>query len=77
MRNSVYSLGEIQARVYDTAVIVIGRLTQEATYQGHPTNAQLRTLLIFVRQDGQWRLASLQFTPIGQPPSFARSLQSG
>lgn len=73
MRNSVYTLDETQARVYDTTVIVIGRLTQEATYQGNPTNAQLRAMLISVRQDGQWRLASLQVTPIGQPPSFARS----
>ena len=72
MRNSVYTLDETQARVYNTSAIVVGRLTQEATYQSHPTSAQLRTMLICVRQDGQCHLAGLQVTPIGQPPSFAR-----
>jgi ketosteroid isomerase-like protein len=39
---------------------------------GNPVDAQLRTTLVFIRQQGQWRLASLHYSPIGQPPSFAR-----
>ena len=73
MKYTVHALDETQARAYDGAALVIGRLTQEATYQGNPINAQLRTTLVFIHQDGQWRLAGLQFSPIGQPPSFARS----
>jgi ketosteroid isomerase-like protein len=73
LKYSAHTLDDTNARVYDGAAIVIGRLAQEATYQGNPVNAQLRTTLIFVHQDGQWCLAGLQFSTIGQPPSFARS----
>jgi ketosteroid isomerase-like protein len=73
MRYSVHALDEANARVYNEAAIVIGRLTQEATYRGNPINAQMRTTLIFVQQDGAWRLAGLHFCTIGQPPPFARS----
>jgi len=73
MKYTVHTLDETQARVYDGAAIVIGRLTQEATYQGNPINAQLRTTLVFIQQQGQWRLAGLHFCTIGQPPTFARA----
>lgn len=73
LKYSVHTFDEAKARVYDEAAIVIGRLTQEATYRGNPINAQLRTTLMFIRQHGQWRLAGLHFCNIGQPPPFARS----
>ncbi len=72
MKYSLHKLDEATVRVYDAAAIVIGRLTQEATYRGNPINAQMRTTLVFVRQGGQWRLAGLHFCNIGHPP-FARS----
>lgn len=73
MKYSVHTFDDARARVCDGAAIVIGRLTQEATYRGNPVNAQLRTTLIFIQQEGQWRLAGLQFSNIGQPPPVARS----
>jgi ketosteroid isomerase-like protein len=73
LQYSVHAFDEAKARVYDEAAIVIGRLTQEATYRGNPINAQLRTTLVFIHQDGQWRLAGLHFCNIGQPLPFARS----
>ena len=73
MKYSAHSFDAAMTRVYDSAAIVIGQLTQEATYQGNPIHAQLRTTLIFIHQNGRWRLAGLQFSSIGQPPSFARS----
>ncbi len=39
-------------RVYDEAAILVGRLTQEATFPGNPVNAQLRTTLVVVHQQG-------------------------
>ncbi len=62
-----------KARVYNEAAILIGRLTQKATYRDNPINAQLRTTLVFIHQHGQWQLAGLHFCNIGQPPPFARS----
>lgn len=73
MKYSVHTFDEAKVRVYDEAALVIGRLTQEATYRGNPSNAQLRTTLMFIHYDGQWRLAGIQFSSIGQPPSFART----
>jgi ketosteroid isomerase-like protein len=73
MKYTAHTLDEAKVRTYNEAAIVIGRLTQEATYRGNPMNAQMRTTLVFVRQDGQWQLAGLHFCNIGQPPPFARS----
>jgi len=73
MNYSAHTLDEVRVRAYNEAAIVIGRLTQQATYRGNPMNAQMRTTLVFVHQHGQWQLASLHFCNIGQPPSFARS----
>ncbi len=73
LKYEVHTLDEARVRVYNEAAILIGCLTQEATYRGNPINAQLRTTLVFVRQHGQWHLAGLHFCNIGQPPPFARS----
>ncbi|HZU68984.1 MAG TPA: nuclear transport factor 2 family protein [Ktedonobacteraceae bacterium] len=73
MKYTAHTLDEIKVRAYNEAAIVIGRLTQQATYQGNPMNVQMRTTLVFAHQHGQWQLASLHFCNIGQPPSFARS----
>jgi NAD(P)-dependent dehydrogenase (short-subunit alcohol dehydrogenase family) len=66
----VANAASVQALI-KRAVEAYGR--QEATYRGHPMNTQMRTTLVFVRQDGQWHLAGLHFCNIGQPPPFARS----
>src|SRR5579872_3185641 len=73
MKYDVHTLDEVRVRAYTEAAIVIGRLTQKATYRDNPINTQLRTTLVFVQQQGQWRLAGLQFSTIGQAPPFARS----
>lgn len=73
MKYKVHTLDEAGVRAYTGAAIVIGRLTQQATYRGNSINAQMRVTLVFVQQEGQWRLASLHLSNIGQPPPFARS----
>ncbi len=73
MKYTAHTLDEVRVRAYNEAAIVIGRLTQEATYQGHPMNVQMRTTLVFVHQQGRWHLAGLHFCNIGQPPPFARA----
>ena len=73
LKYEVHTLDEVSVRAYRETAIVIGRLTQQATYQGNPINAQMRTTLVFVRKPGQWQLAGVHFSNIGQPPPFARS----
>jgi ketosteroid isomerase-like protein len=66
------TLGEVKVRMYDKTAIVIGRQDQEAAYRGNPIKAQLRTTLVFVRQEGRWQLASLHLSAIGRPPTAGR-----
>jgi ketosteroid isomerase-like protein len=69
-----FNLDEIKVRVYnDDAAVLTGRQVQNGAYRGNSIQAQFRITLVFVQQQGQWRLASLQLSSIGQPPNFARS----
>ena len=67
-----FSLDEVKVRVYNDAAILIGRQAQNAAYRGNSIPGQFRITLVFVQQ-GQWRLANLQLSSIGQPPNFARA----
>ncbi len=67
-----FSLDEVKVRVYSDAAILTGRQVQEAAYRDNPIAGQFRVTLVFIQQQGPWRLASLQLSAIGQPPSFAR-----
>jgi ketosteroid isomerase-like protein len=69
-----FNLDEIKVRVYnDDAAVLTGRQVQNGAYRGNSIQAQFRITLVFIQQQGQWRLASLQLSSIGQPPNFARS----
>jgi ketosteroid isomerase-like protein len=69
-----FSLDELKVRVYNNdAAILTARQAQQATYRGNNIPGQFRITLVFIRQQGQWQLASLQLSSIGQPPPFARS----
>jgi len=73
LKYTAHTSDEVKVRAYNESAIVIGRLTQEATYRGNPINTQLRTTLVFIHPHEQWQLAGFHFCNIGQPPSFARS----
>ncbi len=72
LKYASFSLDEIKVRVYNDAAILIGRQVQNGTYRGNSIQGQFRTTLVFVQQQGQWRLAGLHLSPIGQPPNFTR-----
>jgi ketosteroid isomerase-like protein len=73
LKYNALDLDEVTVRVYGETAVVIGRQVQSAAYRGNPIKAELRTTLVLVHQQGQWRLASLHLSPIGQPPSFTQS----
>lgn len=56
----------------DDVAVAIGVQTQQGTFAGNPVDARLRVTQIAVREDGEWRLAGLHFSPIGGPPPFGR-----
>ncbi len=68
-----FTLDEVKVRVYNDAAVLTGRQVQNGAYRGNSIQAQFRTTLVFVQQQGQWRLAGLQLSTIGQPPPFTRS----
>jgi hypothetical protein len=69
-----FSLDEVKLRVYNNdAAILTGRQAQQGAYRGNSIQGQFRITLVFVQQQGQWQLASLQLSTIGQPPNFMRS----
>ncbi|HKV56845.1 MAG TPA: nuclear transport factor 2 family protein [Ktedonobacteraceae bacterium] len=73
MKYDSFDLDEIRVRAYNEAAVLTGRQAQNAAYRGNSINAQFRITLVFVEQQGQWKLANLQLSTIGQPPNFARS----
>ena len=72
LKYASFSQDEVKVRVYNDAAILIGRQVQNGTYRGNSIQGQFRTTLVFVQQQGQWRLAGLHLSPIGQPPNFTR-----
>src|SRR3989441_5187018 len=53
-----FSLDEVKARVYNNdAAILTGRQAQQGAYRGNSIPGQFRITLVFVQQQGQWRLA--------------------
>jgi ketosteroid isomerase-like protein len=56
---------EVEVRDYGSAAVAVGRHTQQAAYQGHPSDGSFRATHIYVLQGGHWLLAGLQLSPIG------------
>lgn len=71
MSYEAHELDDARARVYGDAAVLIARLTQRAAYRGQDSSGRFRASLVCVRQDGAWRLAGLQLSPLaeGGPPS--------
>lgn len=68
LKYQALSVDELKVRLYAEAAVVTGHETQQATYRAQPTPGQFRTMMVWVRQQGQWRLAGLQLSPITQVP---------
>lgn len=78
LQYAAFTVDEIKVRVYTEAALVTCHQSQQATYRGTPIPGQFRASLMFVRQDGHWRLAGLQLSAMGQfqppvPPTAPQS----
>jgi ketosteroid isomerase-like protein len=62
---------EVSVRDYGAAAVAIGRVTQQAEYQGRSADGQFRVTHIAIRRDDRWLLAGLHYSPIGGPPQPA------
>jgi uncharacterized protein (TIGR02246 family) len=57
---------EQQVRLWGDAAVVTGRTRMAGTFDGVPFTASSRYTHVYVRQDGVWRLASAQGTPLAE-----------
>ncbi len=59
---------EVNVRSYGDAALVTGRERQKVDYQGQGMESDLRTMLVWIKDDGRWLLANAQMSPIlGRP----------
>lgn len=73
LKYEAFSLDEVKVRVYNEAAILTGRQVQNGAWRGNNVQGQFRITLVVVQQQGQWRLANMQLSTIGQPPNFTRA----
>src|SRR5438046_658503 len=71
LRYETLTWDDMKTRIYEGAAIVTERQTQKVRYQDQVMENQLRTMLVFVKQQGHWLLAGLQYSPIAGPPPSA------
>ena len=61
---------EVEVRDFGQTAIAIGRQSQQATYQGRPADGRFRVSHVFVRDGGDWALASMHLS-LATPPAAA------
>jgi hypothetical protein len=57
-------VSEVEVDRYEGAVIVRNLQHNRATYRDEPVDLRVRVSQTWVRQDGAWRLAGIQFSPL-------------
>jgi uncharacterized protein (TIGR02246 family) len=72
LRYEAFGLDEVEVRLFGDAAITVCRQSARGVYEGEngrfELDDQFRATLVFVKQDGRWRLAGLQLSPIlGRP----------
>ena len=64
LKNEAFELKDLNTRFYEDAAIVVGLETTKSSYRGNPAGGDFRVTLVCVRQNGEWRLANSQLSPI-------------
>jgi ketosteroid isomerase-like protein len=68
---------DVVIREHGNAAVVTGHQTQQATYEGNDASADLRIMQVLVQEDGEWRVAGIQMSPVmGPPQSGERAMPS-
>jgi ketosteroid isomerase-like protein len=64
---------EIEVHPYGDAALVTSLQSQDGSYQSHDIRGSFRTSQMMVREDGRWRLASIQYSPMAGAPNWAQA----
>ncbi len=59
-----YAVEDMDVRFYGDVALVSGRTRMTGSWDGKPFGSHYRYVDVYVRKDGQWRVASVQITEI-------------
>jgi ketosteroid isomerase-like protein len=59
-----YTVEDFDVRIYGDCALLCGRTRMTGTYQGKPFRSHYRYIDTYVRQDGRWRVCSVQVTAL-------------
>jgi ketosteroid isomerase-like protein len=59
-----YSVEDMETRFYGEVALVSGRTRMTGSYDGKPFGSHYRYVDVYVRKEGQWRVANVQITPV-------------
>ncbi len=59
-----YTVEDFDVRIYGDCALLCGRTRMTGTYQGKPFRSHYRYIDTYVRQDGRWRVCSVQITAL-------------
>ena len=62
---------DVEAREYGDSVVTIGTQSQEASYNGAPSNGEFRITHVFARDGDRWKIAGMQLSPTTFVPPAA------
>lgn len=68
LKNTAFSWGDAAIRWYGDVAVAIGVQDQEAEYNGRPASGRFLVTLVAVRQQQEWRIASVHLSgPLTTP----------
>jgi len=74
LKTEAFSWSDVVVREYGPTTVVVGVVTQRASFQGQDASGRFRATQIAVQQQGQWKCAGLQFSgPIPEVPPRSAS----
>jgi hypothetical protein len=69
VKYSAIKVTEEKVRMYGNTGILNGRGDVKMTINGQPLTADVRVTIVWVKQNGDWRRASFQATPVRSAPT--------
>jgi ketosteroid isomerase-like protein len=62
-----YTVEDFEIRLYGDSALLSGRTRMTGAYQGRRFESHYRYIDVYVKQNGSWRVASVQITRIAPP----------
>jgi ketosteroid isomerase-like protein len=69
LKTEAFDWSDVRVRDYGSTTVVVGIVSQRASFQGQDASGRFRTTQIAVQQAGRWKCAGLQFSgPVPEMP---------